>query len=281
VLRVYSGASRAELAWEEDYVYRDGQPLAWVKADPEGEKKLFLHADHLGSTRQVTSTTGLQVARHDFLPFGEESTTSTNGDIKLKFTGHERDQPGRPMDYMHARSASPMLGRFLRVDPSGASAKAGLPQTWNRYIYAGNNPVAYQDPDGRECRMGILLEQDIQARFKGEISDAEYWDRISARAAGAEIGFGLGSLGRSAFRWWIARRAAKDMIHGPFGPIPREVLKGALRGGGPTTKLVTSLDSAPVAAEHCLPPLATMRWIWLELPGRTVRSSRPMYQRNS
>jgi RHS repeat-associated protein len=149
VLRVFSGASRAELAWEEDFIYRDGQPLAWVKADPEGEKKLFLHADHLGSTRQVTSATGVQVARHDFLPFGEESTTSTSGDIKLKFTGHERDQPGRPMDYMHARSVSPMLGRFLRVDPSGESARATAPQTWNRYTYVENNPLGLVDLDGQ------------------------------------------------------------------------------------------------------------------------------------
>jgi RHS repeat-associated protein len=188
VLRVFSGASRAELAWEEDFIYRDGQPLAWIKADPEGEKKLFLHADHLGSTRQVTSATGAQVARHDFLPFGEESTTSGNGDIKLKFTGHERDQPGKPMDYMHARSASPLLGRFLRVDPSGSSARSGAPQTWNRYTYGGNNPIAFHDPDGRECRAAIMLEHDILDRAAGRISAEQYWERIGGRGQGAVAG---------------------------------------------------------------------------------------------
>jgi RHS repeat-associated protein len=216
VLRVFSGASRAELAWEEDYVYRDGQSLAWVKADPEGEKKLFLHADHLGSTRQVTSTTGLQVARHDFLPFGEESTTSTGGDIKLKFTGHERDQPGRPMDYMHARSASPMLGRFLRVDPSGRSARSTAPQSWNRYIYAGNNPLSNLDPDGRECRMASLLERDIQDRFTGRISSEKYWDNIIGRAQGADIGLSIVnvvSFARGVLRGlgWLGKGAAEGL----------------------------------------------------------------------
>ncbi len=81
----------------------------------------------------MTNAAGQQVSRHDFLPFGEESTSTSGGDVALKFTGHERDQPGKPMDYMHARSASPLLGRFLRPDPSRRSARFPLPQTWNRY----------------------------------------------------------------------------------------------------------------------------------------------------
>jgi RHS repeat-associated protein len=146
VLRVFSGASRAELAWEEDYVYRDGQPLAWVKPEGEGEAKSFLHADHLGSSRQVTNSAGQQVARHDFLPFGEESTTVSTGDINLKFTSHERDQPGKPMDYMHARFFSPLLGRFLSPDSIGGWQSD--PQTWNLFSYVVGNPLKYVDPTG-------------------------------------------------------------------------------------------------------------------------------------
>lgn len=39
--------------------------------------------------------------------------------------------------------------RFLSVDPSGRSARADEPQTWNRYEYAQNNPLNRIDPDGR------------------------------------------------------------------------------------------------------------------------------------
>ena len=228
VLRVFSGPGRAELTWEEDFVYRDGQPLAWVKADPEGEKKLFLHADHLGSTRQVSSATGAQVARHDFLPFGEESTASSNGDIKLKFTGHERDQPGRPMDYMRARSASPMLGRFLRVDPSGESARQTVPQTWNRYTYAANNPIANQDPDGRECRMGMLLERDILDRAAGRISSEKYWERITARGEGAAAGLSLFIPGPEEL---VIASVAK-WGRGLVAKLARKLFRGNGGGGG-------------------------------------------------
>ncbi|HEV7767309.1 MAG TPA: RHS repeat-associated core domain-containing protein [Thermoanaerobaculia bacterium] len=41
------------------------------------------------------------------------------------------------------------LGRFLSVDPAKESIDPNQPQTWNRYTYAGNNPLRYVDPDGR------------------------------------------------------------------------------------------------------------------------------------
>jgi hypothetical protein len=48
------------------------------------------------------------------------------------------------------------MGRFLTTDPKSGSAKAERPQTWNRYAYAGNNPVNSIDPRGLnqdECQI--------------------------------------------------------------------------------------------------------------------------------
>ncbi len=39
-------------------------------------------------------------------------------------------------------------GRFTSVDPSRVSVKPGNPQTWNRYDYTTNNPLAYVDRNG-------------------------------------------------------------------------------------------------------------------------------------
>jgi RHS repeat-associated protein len=50
-------------------------------------------------------------------------------------------------DYMHARYYSPNLGRFMSVDPVGGSI--GSSQSWNRYSYVENNPLAFLDPNGR------------------------------------------------------------------------------------------------------------------------------------
>ncbi len=39
-------------------------------------------------------------------------------------------------------------GRFTAVDPLLASGKSANPQTFNRYVYVGNNPVIMTDPTG-------------------------------------------------------------------------------------------------------------------------------------
>lgn len=49
--------------------------------------------------------------------------------------------------YMGKRYYSPKLGRFLTPDPVGVHLH--LPQSFNRYKYANNNPYRYIDPDGR------------------------------------------------------------------------------------------------------------------------------------
>jgi hypothetical protein len=42
----------------------------------------------------------------------------------------------------------PMHGRFTAPDPLMASGRPANPQTWNRYIYVGNNPLYWVDPTG-------------------------------------------------------------------------------------------------------------------------------------
>jgi RHS repeat-associated protein len=104
-----------------------------------------LHVDHLGSTRAVTDENGFVIAKHDFLPFGEEIMPMDDYTTKL-FTGHERDDE-TGLDYMFARYYSNGLGRFLSVDPGGPDRWD--PQSWARYTYGANNPLKYLDPTGR------------------------------------------------------------------------------------------------------------------------------------
>jgi hypothetical protein len=42
----------------------------------------------------------------------------------------------------------PRKAAFVSVDPLIASAHASLPQTWNRYSYVLNNPLALTDSTG-------------------------------------------------------------------------------------------------------------------------------------
>ncbi|MEL7061883.1 MAG: RHS repeat-associated core domain-containing protein, partial [Acidobacteriota bacterium] len=148
ILRTYSGDALATRAWAEDHVYRGATLLANVRPDGGGPVR-HVHVDHLGSTRQVTNAAGVEISRHAFHPFGDEATVVASSDLELKFTGHERDRNDggvSTLDYLHARYTSPMLGRFLAVDP--ISGNPGTPQSWNRYAYTLNNPMRFVDPLG-------------------------------------------------------------------------------------------------------------------------------------
>ena len=62
-------------------------------------------------------------------------------------TGKERDTESGN-DYFSARYYSSSMGRFMSPDPSNLSVDFWLPQTWNRYTYALNNPLTMVDRNG-------------------------------------------------------------------------------------------------------------------------------------
>lgn len=63
------------------------------------------------------------------------------------FTGYERDDESE-LDFAKARYLSTHHGRFTSPDPLMASWKPSNPQTFNRYVYVGNNPLFWIDPTG-------------------------------------------------------------------------------------------------------------------------------------
>src|SRR5262249_31164294 len=139
--------------WTRDHVYREGLLLATVS--PSGREQF--HVDHLGTARLVTDGSGVQRGVHAYYPFGDELdlTAKENPWERLKFTGHERDEPSgvAPVDYMHARYFAPVQGRFLSPDPVLGNPRR--PQSWNRYSYVLNNPINNTDPSGR-CTNSIV-----------------------------------------------------------------------------------------------------------------------------
>jgi len=64
-----------------------------------------------------------------------------------QFTGKERDSESG-LDYFGARYYGSALGRFTSPDPSMLSVVLANPQSWNRYAYSLNSPLAYVDPNG-------------------------------------------------------------------------------------------------------------------------------------
>jgi RHS repeat-associated protein len=117
----------------------------------------YLSYDHLGSVRMVTDASAKLIARHDFLPFGEElppNSAGRNGqwgpgddNIAQKFTGQIRDEE-TDLDYFNARYFGAALGRFISPDPENTGADPTDPQSWNGYAYVLGNPLNGKDVRG-------------------------------------------------------------------------------------------------------------------------------------
>jgi RHS repeat-associated protein len=75
-------------------------------------------------------------------------------------TGKERDTESGN-DYFGARYYASSMGRFLSPDPTLRSGHPADPQTWNRYVYGGNNPLKFIDPDGKEKQLVVYVQQPV------------------------------------------------------------------------------------------------------------------------
>jgi RHS repeat-associated protein len=89
------------------------------------------------------------------LPYGEEIYRPTQGTDKVrqKFTGYERDAE-TDLDFAQARMYHKNHGRFTSPDPIFLTKeRMKHPEMLNLYVYVGNNPLIYVDPDGRDIKV--------------------------------------------------------------------------------------------------------------------------------
>ncbi len=81
-----------------------------------------------------------------YFPYGQERPSATQ-DGKEKFATYFRDSE-TGLDYADQRYHQPGMGRFMTPDPYSSSASIADPGSWNRYAYAGGDPVNRFDPLG-------------------------------------------------------------------------------------------------------------------------------------
>lgn len=128
-------------AGSTSYYFAEGSERV-AKKDPSGGV-YYYHLDHLGGVNVVTNAAGTEVARSDYLPFGDTRSDSTGAD-KYSYTGKEKDKTD--LYYFEARYNSPANRHFTQADV--ADPDYDDPQDLNRYAYVGNNPLSYVDYDG-------------------------------------------------------------------------------------------------------------------------------------
>ncbi len=123
----------------------------------------FVHADHLGTPRQVYNDQQQLVWRSDNTePFGgspadENPSGLGTFQFDLAFPGQRRDRE-TGLFYNGERDAyDPGLGRYTQPDPAGigtttTSGSTATTQLANLYLYALGRPISAFDPDGREVQ---------------------------------------------------------------------------------------------------------------------------------
>jgi len=140
----------------------------------------YYHGDHLGSAQLVTDPDGQEYEHIEYTPYGElwvEKTRDGIDAIPFRFTGKELDAE-TGLYYYGARyldpktsvwlSADPALGEYVPGAPTDEEARkrngnlpgmGGVFNTVNLHLYhyAGNNPIKYTDPDGKQSKSAIAV----------------------------------------------------------------------------------------------------------------------------
>lgn len=128
------------------YFYAGGQVVgAYVtKTNGTPDQTHYFHGDHLGSISVVTDQAGQVITRYQYDPWGKRVLAAGSAATMHGFTGHEHLDDG--LIDMNGRVYDPGLGRFLSADPY--IQDPGNLQSYNRYSYVLNNPLAFTDPSG-------------------------------------------------------------------------------------------------------------------------------------
>ncbi len=93
----------------------------------------------------MIDTSEIIISEQHYYASGETRLSTGNMFTDKLFTG-QRQMAGLGIYQFGARFYSPELGHFLSADPMGQNI--AVPQAFNRYSYALNNPVRYTDPTG-------------------------------------------------------------------------------------------------------------------------------------
>jgi len=114
-------------------------------AERKGTTLYWLLSDHLGSTSITATSSGSKTAELRYKAWGETRYSSGSTPTTFRYTS-QREESSLGLYWYNSRWYSVSLGRF--VSPDSIIPQPGNPQAWDRYSYAFNNPIRYNDPSG-------------------------------------------------------------------------------------------------------------------------------------
>jgi RHS repeat-associated protein len=165
--------------------------------DSSGSSDLL--TDALGSTLELTDSTGTMQTTYSYDPFGATSINYFQSSNPFQFTGRENDWPNLypPLYYYRARYYNPMFQRFVSQDPIDQAFRVngprvvfsrwGLvaepllfnPQELGLYVYALNDPASFRDPRGLDTCQGWWVPIDSEEIFEPPFNCECFWSCVS------------------------------------------------------------------------------------------------------
>ncbi len=129
------------------YYYAAGQRVATRQTSSAGIGDVsYLLSDHLGSTTVTVDKNGQKTGELFYKAWGEIDTTRSTGSTPTlrRYTGQYQAEIG--LYFYRARFYDPSLGRFVSAD----TVTPGMDNlfAWDRYVYANNAPINFNDPTG-------------------------------------------------------------------------------------------------------------------------------------
>lgn len=179
-------------------------PIAYIKTDgfiQEIDEYHYLHRDYLGSILAISNSGTEVVEQRQFGAWGltdafkkgnELAEFNHDSLIGRGFTGHEHFFEVS-LIHMNGRMYDAQLGRFL--SPDNFIQDPYNTQSFNRYGYVWNNPLALNDPSGEFIITAIIVGAVIGAYMGGVQANGSWnpikWDWGSVSTWGGILGGGL------------------------------------------------------------------------------------------
>jgi RHS repeat-associated protein len=200
------------------YISSPAGLIAIVVRENGNDNYKYVYTDHLGSILTVTDNNGNIEARQSFdawgrrrdvnswVPMAPTASTGLPDWLYRGYTGHEHlDQFG--IINMNARLYDPVVGRMISPDNfvNGAFGTQG----YNRYSYANNNPLSYNDPTGNHPLLiigaillkGALISAGVNLATQVIQNGFNHinWGSVGVSAFAGAIGAGWGYVIGEAF----------------------------------------------------------------------------------
>lgn len=243
-----------------------------------GSLSQYQHSDWLGSVRLGSTPSRTVSDDLAFAPFGEVYASSYIGNT---FAGMDQVIAADQYETL-ARKYNTTQGRWISPDPLGLGAVDPTdPQTWNRYVYVRNNPMAMIDPlgeDGCYGPDGAQITATIQATcgdYGGQWLGGGQWVGSDGNVYGPQYFPGqfisAGDPGSSSYctencmgtytpgHWETVNFGSFSSLYGPmFQPI--------MIGADHTIPTIAAGGSSGPNTFSNIPPIAGSVWIQL-IPG--------------